>query len=183
MFATQDVADVERSPIKTTIIQQCLTKIYLADPSASTAGIAGAVMKRDYFYTSPLGRRLFQLDLGPLTLALIGTPDHRLLDALAGEYGAGVPLCRAVLEHRGVDYARYLDDDAPDERSEPKTAPAPAPPVSFAPLPDEEAPRVPAAEILEAAAALGERRKKGQGRAAETLALRLGVSPATVYQR
>jgi type IV secretion system protein VirB4 len=78
VFATQDVADAERSPLKTTIVQQCLTRIYLADPSAETAVmadvyrafgltdteiglIAGAVMKRDYFYTSPLGRRLFRL--------------------------------------------------------------------------------------------------------------------------
>jgi type IV secretion system protein VirB4 len=36
VFATQDVADVAASPLKTTIIQQCLTKIYLADPAAMT---------------------------------------------------------------------------------------------------------------------------------------------------
>jgi hypothetical protein len=197
VFATQDVADVEKSPIKTTIIQQCLTKIYLADPSAATAGmidvyrafglsdseislIAGAVMKRDYFYTSPLGRRLFQLDLGPLTLALIGTPDHRMLDDLSSEQGPGLPLCRALLERQGVAYTRYLDHNAPEEPTEAQTA---QPPVSFAPRTDEPAPpKIPAADILDAAAALGERRKKGQGRAAETLALRLGVSPATVYQ-
>ncbi|MDR0457057.1 MAG: hypothetical protein LBH20_10295 [Treponema sp.] len=82
VFATQDVADVAKSPLKTTIMQQCLTKIYLADPSAQTpvmrdvylsfelsdseiSLITNARMKRDYFYTSPAGRRLFQLDLGP----------------------------------------------------------------------------------------------------------------------
>jgi type IV secretion system protein VirB4 len=82
IFATQDVADVEKSPLKTTVVQQCLTKIYLADPAAMTVTmrevyrafglsepeinlIATARMKRDYFYTSPLGRRLFRLDRGP----------------------------------------------------------------------------------------------------------------------
>jgi type IV secretion system protein VirB4 len=66
VFATQDVADVEKSPLKTTIIQQCLTKIYLADPNAVSPGmidvyrafgltdteielIASSTMKRDYF--------------------------------------------------------------------------------------------------------------------------------------
>ncbi|MDR2095380.1 MAG: AAA family ATPase [Treponema sp.] len=130
VFATQDVADVEKSPLKTTIIQQCLTKIYLADPSAVTAGmfevyrafglsdseialIAASTMKRDYFYTSPLGRRLFQLDLGPLTLALIGAPDHELLDQLVEEQGPGVPLCREILQRKRIPYAQFLGHDAP----------------------------------------------------------------------
>ena len=34
VFATQDVADVAASPLRTTVMQQCLTKIYLADPSS-----------------------------------------------------------------------------------------------------------------------------------------------------
>ena len=207
VFATQDVADAEKSPLKTTIIQQCLTKIYLADPSAATAGmadvyrafglndpeiglIAGAVMKRDYFYTSPLGRRLFQLDLGTLTLALIGSPDHDMLDALIQETEAGVPLCRAILERKGIDFRRYLGHDAPREEpaeeDRPKTRPVAAPPLALPPLPEEAPParaKLPASGILDAVASLGERcSKKGEGRAAEALARRLGVSPATVYQ-
>jgi transposase len=39
-----------------------------------------------------------------------------------------------------------------------------------------------AADILDAAAAIQERCKKGEGRAADNLARRLGVSTATVYQ-
>jgi type IV secretion system protein VirB4 len=106
IFATQEVADVAASPLKTTILQQCLTKIYLADPSAETpvmrdvyrsfglsdseiSLIARARMKQDYFYTSPAGRRLFQLSLGPLALSLIGSPDHALLDSLSARYETG----------------------------------------------------------------------------------------------
>ncbi|GMO15343.1 MAG: conjugal transfer protein TrbE [Termitinemataceae bacterium] len=132
VFATQDVADVENSPLKTTITQQCLTKIYLADPAASTEAmsrvyrafglndseinlIASSTMKRDYFYTCEhnRGRRLFQLDLGPLTLALTGSPNHRLLDSLLQKYGAGVPLCEQILAAMGVDYNIYMRHDAP----------------------------------------------------------------------
>jgi type IV secretion system protein VirB4 len=201
VFATQDVADVEKSPLKTTVIQQCLTKIYLADPSALTAGmldvyrafglsdpeitlIASSAMKRDYFYTSPLGRRLFQLDLGPLTLALIGSPDHELLDGLVKEKGAGFPLCTGILERKGVDFGRYLGHDAPADPVKP-AAPNPLLPAALPPLPPGTAPaavKVPAAGILDAVVSLQNRARKGSGRAAETLAGRLGVSPATVYQ-
>jgi len=204
VFATQDVADIEKSPLKTTVIQQCLTKIYLADPSAFSEGIlpvyrafgltdaeigliASSVMKRDYFYSSPLGRRLFQLDLGPLALSLIGTPDHKLLDELSAKNGPGVPLCRDILERKRVDYLRYMENDAPADEP-PETGSKRAAPVSLPPqAPPKAAPfssemRIPSSLILDAAAALTEdRSKKGKGRAADLLAVRLGVSPSTVY--
>jgi type IV secretion system protein VirB4 len=157
VFATQDVADVEKSPLKTTVIQQCLTKIYLADPSAATAGmfpvyqafglsdpeitlISGALMKRDYFYTSPIGRRLFQLDLGPLTLALIGAADHALLDGLAKEKLPATPLCREILDRKGVAWRRFLGSDAPKDPEPVKPAAPITPrfsPEDYAPLDPE----------------------------------------------
>jgi type IV secretion system protein VirB4 len=132
VFATQNVADLEDSPLKTTILQQCLTKIYLADPSASTpamsdvyhafgltdaeiACLAAASMKRDYFYTSDLGRRMFQLDLGEITLGLIGGADHKALDALAKAAARGRPLCKAILKQKRLDYGGLLDEGAPKE--------------------------------------------------------------------
>jgi len=130
VFATQDVADVVNSPLKTTVIQQCLTSIYLADPSALTAGmksvyrefgltdteiflIANSTMKQDYFYTSPNGRRLFQLDLGKLTLSLIGAPDHALLDELASKFEPGSSLCSEIFNAKGINYKNFLDDYSP----------------------------------------------------------------------
>jgi hypothetical protein len=205
VFATQDVADVERSPLKTTVIQQCLTKIYLADPSALTAGmmsvyqafgltdseialIAAARMKRDYFYTSPLGRRLFRLDLGPLTLALIGGADHQFLDGLAAQYPPGFPLCGLILEHENADFRRLLGNDAPVE---PKLNPVVEPPPAVEiPLPADNTPAEkdgarPGAdnELFDAILAMpGRKRKDGSGRAAAAIAQRFAVSPSTVYQ-
>jgi hypothetical protein len=210
---------VEKSPLKTTIVQQCLTKIYLADPSALTnamksvylafglteteiAFIQSAEMKRDYFYTSPLGRRMFQLDLGILTKALIGTPNHALLDRLVSEKGGRIPLCRDLLAAYRVDYRRLLRHDAPtDKEGDPeKRATKPERlPVSVPPeLPDLELPDkgrtatsssiapfsgfVEASIIFDAIASIPERRKKGEGRAADLLAKKLGISPSTVYQ-
>jgi type IV secretion system protein VirB4 len=206
IFATQDVADVDKSPLKTTVIQQCLTRIYLADPGAATAAmmdiyrgfglsdpeirlIAGAVMKRDYFYTSPLGRRLFQLDLDDLTLALIGTPDHAALDRLLAGKGWGVPLAREILEDQGVDYRRFLGPDAPRELPQAEIRiPAPAPalaPVSTAETGRQviRSIRTDLAGLLEAAGSLPERKaKNGSGRAAQAIAKKFAVSQATVYQ-
>ena len=210
VFATQDVADVINSPLKTTITQQCLTKIFLADNTAMSNNmkpvyrdmgltdteiqfIANARMKRDYFYTSPLGRRMFQLDLGPLTLALIGSPDHKLLDRLVTEKGSGIPLCRDILAGFDIDYTQYMRDDAPNEErftmvtqaAELQDTPgflpplpaAPAAPASFSP--PASGPSA-AAAVLDAVAALPSRRKKGEGRLADQLAARLGVSPSTI---
>lgn len=75
-FATQSLADVDRSSIATTIREACFTKIYLPNSTAlqedATAFyrrfglnqrqieiLAHALPKRDYYYTSPLGNRLF----------------------------------------------------------------------------------------------------------------------------
>jgi len=206
VFATQDVADVADSPLKTTIIQQCLTKIYLADPSAGTdfmkdvyrgfglteseiSLIASATMKRDYFYTSPMGKRLFQLDLGRLTLALIGSPNHELLDNLASKYEPGSALCAEILDAKNINYKNYLGEYAPID-------PAPLPrQVQVTPVQiddqseavQEEVSTVEVtdknADFLEAVASLPDRKgNSGSGRAAVAVAEKFGVSTSTVYQ-
>ena len=103
VFATQEVADAAGSPIMSTILQACHTKIYLADNEALTPAmaeiyasfgltdseirtIAGMTKKSDYFYKSPLGSRLFRLDLGPVALALIAGQDHKFLDRMEEDY-------------------------------------------------------------------------------------------------
>jgi len=202
VFATQDVADVSRSPLKTTIIQQCLTKIYLADPAALTMQdaylefglsipeielIANSRMKRDYFYTSPIGRRMFQLDLGPLSLSFLGTPDHTLLDSLIAQKGFGIPLCRDILNKKRISYSQYLDHNAPqDMDTQPQEIKRPEPPsppsLPISQAADPSASTSSASEILDAAATIKDRKQKGEGRAAELLAGRLGVSPSTIYQ-
>jgi type IV secretion system protein VirB4 len=205
VFATQDVADVEKSPLKTTVIQQCLTKIYLADPAAATAGmidvyrafglsdpeitlISQARMKRDYFYSSPLGRRLFRLDLGPLALALIGGADHALLDELLAEKGRGFPLCRELLDRKGIRWRALAGPDAP-AAPEPRLSVPPPPARPLPPIPPEASrpavaePFARAAELLDAVKDIPARKKKdGSGRAAAAVAEQFAVSQATVYQ-
>ena len=130
VFATQEVAKAVKSSLSTTIISQCLTKIYLADTNASSEIVAGyyryfgledneiealskARMKRDYFYKSPNGARMFELGLDKYQLALL-TPDHNLLDGIEREYGknTGVPLVEEIFRRKGItEYKKYIQVD------------------------------------------------------------------------
>ncbi|MFX7506704.1 conjugal transfer protein TrbE, partial [Acinetobacter baumannii] len=74
--------------------------------------VATAQPKRDYYYQSRLGNRLFDLDLGAATLAFAGasTPqDQRDIDAvLAAAHSDSSPFAAAWLRHRGLHWAADL---------------------------------------------------------------------------
>jgi type IV secretion system protein TrbE len=88
VFASQELADVEASPIASTIIEACATRIFLPNDRAreprsrsfyealglnerQIALIAAATPKRDYYVVSREGCRLFELGLGPAALAFV----------------------------------------------------------------------------------------------------------------
>ncbi len=131
IFATQSLADVKDSAIAPAIIESCASRIFLPNPQATEPQIrtiyegfglnsrqieivATAQPKRDYYYQSRLGNRVFDLDLGPATLAFAGasTPqDQRAIDEVLGRVpqDAGVPgFAGAWLRHRGLDWAADL---------------------------------------------------------------------------
>ena len=125
VFATQEVADATSKPeLMSTILSACHTKIFLPDDEAlspamteayervglTTAEInilAKAQKKRDYYYRSVKGRRLFKLDLGPATLSFIGMSseaDHRFLDHIEATRSPDA-FAQAMLEYRKVTWA------------------------------------------------------------------------------
>ncbi|MEW9570277.1 conjugal transfer protein TrbE [Rhodanobacter sp. Si-c] len=127
IFATQSLADIKDSTIAPAIIESCASRIYLPNPQAVEPQIrtiyegfglnsrqieivATAEPKRDYYYQSRLGNRLFDLDLGPIALAFAGasTPqDQRDIDRVWLD--AGTPgFAGAWLRHRGLDWAADL---------------------------------------------------------------------------
>ena len=131
IFATQEVAAAAKSSLSDTIAQQCLTKIYLADESATTPGLmesyryfgltdseilalSNATMKRDYFFKNPDGCRMFTLDLDPFQLALISS-DHELLDRIEAKHGRNTtePLAFEILEATRVKYGDLGRETAP----------------------------------------------------------------------
>lgn len=126
VFATQDVPSVAKSSISTTILSQCQTRFYLADPNASSdmlsqyyrtfgltdseiAALSMGRMKRDYFYKSPNGARMFQLELDGFQLALL-CPPKSVLDAMEKQYGrnSGRELAADILRMQGFNPDVYL---------------------------------------------------------------------------
>ncbi|MBO9357438.1 conjugal transfer protein TrbE [Bordetella petrii] len=132
IFATQSLADIRDSSIAPAIIESCASRIFLANPQAVEPQIrtiyegfglnarqiqlvAHASPKRDYYYQSRLGNRMFDLGLGPVALAFAGasTPqDQRAIDKVLAEHGPD-GFASAWLAHRGLDWAADLIDAAP----------------------------------------------------------------------
>ena len=123
---TQSLSDVFNSPIRDVIIESCLTKILLPNSEArneTSRGIykvlglnqrqidiiAQATPKRHYYYMSSLGRRLFQLGLGGVTLSFVGVSgkeDVALVDRFIAQHGEKWPA--EWLRARGYeDWANY----------------------------------------------------------------------------
>ncbi len=93
VLATQSLSDAKNSGIIDVLVESCPTKILLANPNANQEeqselykGIGlndreinilarEASPKRDYYITSPMGKRLIQLALGKKTLSFVGSSD------------------------------------------------------------------------------------------------------------
>lgn len=145
VFATQEVADGANSEIASTLIQNCPTKIYLADPEAYNNSeayekfgltedeiglLAMARKKRDYYFKSTSGTRLFQLNLGPIALGLMRQMDNmiRMEDGEIlrwGKYcdfllerkkvGEDKGFVEEILEIQGIKFRDYLENVNIDE--------------------------------------------------------------------
>ncbi len=121
LMATQELTDVMSSPIRDAILASCPTKILLPNPEARDPSMRSAyeliglnereieilsyaVSKQDYYYKSPLGRRLFSFGFGPFALAFIGTSgqdDLRLVRQLMNEFKEEWPA--HWLRHQGLN--------------------------------------------------------------------------------
>ena len=132
IMATQSLSDAVSSGLLDVLLEQCPTKILLPNKEAHLHGTKDTLgpadlykmfglnskeiqilkngrYKRDYYYKSSLGRRLFELGLGPLALAFVAVSDKEDLAEvrhLIADHGDDWPLY--WLEHKGVDYERYV---------------------------------------------------------------------------
>ena len=124
VFATQSLADIQRSTIAPAIVESCPTRIFLPSPQAvepqlrptyegfglnarQIEMIARATPKRDYYVQSRLGNRLFDLGLGPVALAFVAASsprDHARMDQVL-ERPDGVPFTAAWLGAQGLGWA------------------------------------------------------------------------------
>ncbi|WP_306150244.1 MULTISPECIES: conjugal transfer protein TrbE [unclassified Roseibium] len=126
VLATQSISDAERSGIIDVLKESCQTKVCLPNGEARVSGtrdfyeklgfndqqieiIASAIPKRDYYVTSPDGRRLFDMALGPITLSFVGASgkdDLKRIDELHHQHGDKWPI--EWLKQRGIDNADQL---------------------------------------------------------------------------
>lgn len=91
IFATQSLAEIDKSPLKAVIIESCKNKIYLPNVEALSSAIkplyqsfglndreiqiiAQASRQKQYYFTSPKGRRLMELGMEncPMGMAYCG---------------------------------------------------------------------------------------------------------------
>src|SRR3954447_1054476 len=109
VFSSQEIADSVKSDQASTLISECLTKIYLANGEARSPEIrpyykdlglrddqidriASMVPKRDYFVVSRDGSRVFDLDMDatPIGLSVCGASSdkhHKMADDVLTKYG------------------------------------------------------------------------------------------------
>ena len=105
VFATQSLADIANSSIAPALVESCPTRIFLPNERAQEPQsketyqrfglnarqielISRATPKRDYYYQSPLGARVFDLGIGPIALSICGASspeDQALLDRVTAE--------------------------------------------------------------------------------------------------
>lgn len=123
VFATQSLGDLDASPLRHVLYESCPTKILLPNPEAANPQgaayyerlglnprqieiVARSRPKRDYYTTSPAGRRLIDLTLGPVALAFLGSASAenlREIRDLALRLGPSWPAI--WLGRRGLDSA------------------------------------------------------------------------------
>ena len=123
VFVSQSLADVVGSVRRDLVLESCPTKIFLPNPEAEgeqvrrlyqsiglnsrqTRMLAMAVPKRQYYYTSPLGRRLIGLNLGPVALSFVGMAGREAMmtvNELVAGHGNRWP--GEWLRRRGLDEA------------------------------------------------------------------------------
>ncbi|MCK7614963.1 conjugal transfer protein TrbE [Roseibium sediminicola] len=126
VLATQSISDADRSGIIDVLKESCPTKVCLPNGEARVSGtrafyeklgfndqqieiIASAIPKREYYVTSPDGRRLFNMALGPITLSFVGASakdDLKCIEDLHLHYGDKWPA--EWLKQRGIANAEQL---------------------------------------------------------------------------
>jgi len=121
IFATQRLADAMQSSIAMALKESCPTKIFLPNASAQDQSsaefyrhmglnerqidiIAQATPKREYYLTSPVGNRLFELALGPVALVLCASSsvnDQKLVSSIKQDFRS-YDFLERFLELKGV---------------------------------------------------------------------------------
>jgi type IV secretion system protein VirB4 len=118
VMATQSLSDAANSGILDVMVESCPNKTFLPNPNARETFalyermglnerdveiIATAKPKRHYYYSSPLGKRLFELALGDVALSFVAQSDKETISEIRQlEERYGDDWVNAWLQQRGL---------------------------------------------------------------------------------
>jgi type IV secretion system protein VirB4 len=129
VLATQAISDIYNSPIRDVVLESCPTKILLPNTEALNPAsrdfydhlglnereidiVQKSEPKREYYYVSPLGRRLISLGLGKVALSFVGVNGaeerkaaERLMEACPDRWQSEWLKARGLL-----DWAAYYEE-------------------------------------------------------------------------
>lgn len=128
VFATQSLADVARSELAPAVAESCMSRLFLPNERAQEPQVRGVYEsfglnerqielvarsrpKRDYYFQSRAGNRLFELSLGPVALSLAAAgsaADHIAMDSLEAEGLTGPAFTGAWARRAGLGWAADL---------------------------------------------------------------------------
>lgn len=135
VLATQSLSDSAKSGILDVLQESCPTKIFLPNPEAFNKGsdntlgpydfyknfglndvqigiISNAIKKREYYYYSPLGTRLFNLALAKANLCFTASSDKISVKRISELHEKlGETWAFEWLKEKGVNYENYLQID------------------------------------------------------------------------
>lgn len=126
VFASQSLDDIARSKIASALIENCPTRIFLPNDKAMEATTVGlyrafglserqiqlisqATPKRDYYYQSRAGNRMFDLGLSRFALTACGSSskeDLKLMDDIVAAHGTG-EFAKRFLAARGFEWQPF----------------------------------------------------------------------------
>ena len=127
LMATQSLSDAANSGILDVIVESTATKIFLPNVYARDEDtsalyrrmglnarqieiLATAIPKRQYYYVSENGRRLYDLALGPMALAFVGASDKESVATIKSlEAKFGHEWVHEWLAGRGLNLNDYLE--------------------------------------------------------------------------
>jgi type IV secretion system protein VirB4 len=136
LLSTQNLSDIFNSPIRDVVLESCPTKVLLPNAEAANPAsrqfyesiglnereisiVQTSIPKRQYYVTSPIGRRSIALGMGGVGLSFVGVnsrEERQLVEDTITKYGDDWQA--AWLRMRGLgDWAAYLEDQLVLERS------------------------------------------------------------------
>ena len=137
LLSTQNLSDIFNSPIRDVVLESCPTKVLLPNAEAANPAsrqfyesiglnereisiVQTSIPKRQYYVTSPIGRRSIALGMGGVGLSFVGVnsrEERQLVEDTITKYGRLAP---PGSECVAWDWAAYLEEQLVLERHQMK---------------------------------------------------------------